>query len=396
MKVAIVHDWLYTVGGAEKVLEQILNLFPQADLYTVVDYLPQKDRCFLKGRKVHTSFLQSVPVLRNYHRLLLPIMPLAVEQFDLSEYDLVISSHYAVAKGVVTGAEQIHVCYIHSPARYLWDMQHRYLEQANFGTKAASWLVRYMLHRLRNWDVRTSSAVDLFVANSHNVRRRVEKYYRRSAEVVYPPAYVQPLANPPERKDFYLTVSRLVSYKRVDLLVDAFAQLSGRELIVIGAGPELAALQRRAPGNVRFLGHLPTPEVHRYMAEARAFLFAAEEDFGIVPLEAQALGTPVIAYGRGGSMETVRDVTFPNPTGILFDEQTPESLIDAIGRFEKHASVFGAETCRLHASQFSAENFRNGFRHAIEARYRAFRADHTVPAGGPILHQNKVASPDAA
>lgn len=357
LRVAIVHDWLTVYGGAERVLEHMLAVMPQADVYTLVDFVPDDQRGFLGGRTPRTSFIQRLPFARKHYRHYLPLMPLAIEQFDLSGYDLVVSSSYAVAKGVITGPDQLHVSYVHSPVRFAWDLQHQYLRQSGMAHGVASWAVRALLHQLRLWDTRTANGVDHFLANSQFIARRVWKVYRRAAEVIYPPVDIGDFRLVEGKGGTYVTVSRLVPYKRVELLVEAFARLPDRHLTIIGAGPELERLRRVAPPNVELTGFLPDAEVRRRLERARAFLFAAEEDFGIVMVEAQACGTPVIAYGKGGACEVVRDLDRPAATGVLFAEQTADSIVDAIARFEDATGQIEPLACRRNAERFGHARF---------------------------------------
>lgn len=358
MKTAIIHDWLVTYAGAERVLEQILHIFPDADLFSMVDFLPGGQRAFIQNKSVKTSFIQKLPGARKKYRHYLPLMPLAVEQFDLSEYDLVISSSHAVAKGVITGPDQLHVAYVYSPMRYAWDLQHQYLSESGLDKGLKSWLVRYLLHRLRLWDYRTASGVDAFIANSQFIARRIWKVYRRDAEVIYPPVDVHSFTLHEEKDDFYLTASRLVPYKRVDLIVKAFSMMPDKKLIVIGDGPEYKKIAALATSNVQVLGYQPFPVLKDYMQRARAFVFAAEEDFGIVPVEAQACGTPVIAYGKGGTRETIRGLDEPQPTGVFFHPQTVDALIDAVRTFEQLGGAIKPLYCRQNALRFAPERFR--------------------------------------
>ena len=373
MKVAVIHDWLVVVGGAEKVLGEILEIFPQAELFCLLDFLPTKERGIIGYRKTTTSFIQNLPFAKTRYRRYLPLMPLAIEQFDLTSYDLVISSTSAVAKGVITGPDQLHVSYVHSPMRYAWDLQFQYLRQAGLEHGIKSWLTRWLLHKIRIWDTSTAHRVDHYIANSNFIAKRIKKIYGRNATVIHPPVdtdFFTPCDDPKE--DFYLTVSRLVSYKRIDILVKAFAKLPKSRLVIIGSGPELDHLQRLAGKNIEVLGYQNNETVKRYMQKARAFLFAAEEDFGIVPLEAQACGTPVIAYGRGGALETVRTFketseTLP-PTGLFFAQQTPEAVTDAITHFEANKSQFTLEACRNNALQFNSRHFKKNLKSFLAAK----------------------------
>jgi glycosyltransferase involved in cell wall biosynthesis len=384
-RVALVHEWLVTYAGSEKVVEQILQLFPQADLYSVVDFFPESKRSALGGKHARTSFIQHLPWARQSFRNYLPLMPLAIEQFDLSAYDLVISSSHAVAKGVLTGPHQVHVSYVHSPIRYAWDLQHQYLAEAGLQRGVKSWIVRVLLHYMRIWDYRTAHGVDAFVANSAFVGRRIRKAYGSEAAVVYPPVDVERFELGTQHEDFYLTASRMVPYKRIPLIVEAFAAIPSRRLVVIGDGPDLAraraSVTGNVTGNVTLLGYQPDSVLVDYMQRARAFVFAAEEDFGISVVEAQACGTPVIALRRGGVREIVIDSQDPErATGLFFGEQSVASIVDAVERFEQHPA-FRAEVCRRNAMRFTAERFRREFLGVVEHAMQASEAfADTTPA----------------
>ncbi len=370
-RVAIVHDWLPVYAGAERVLEQMIHVFPQADLFSLIDFLPDDQRAFLQGKTVQTSFIQRLPFARSKYRHYLPLAPLAIEQFDLTGYDIVISSSYAVAKGVLTTADQLHVSYVHSPIRYAWDLQFQYLRQGGIERGVKSVMARAVLHYMRLFDVASANRVDAFLANSGNVARRIWNTYRREAAVVYPPVDTEAFALQEAKEDFYVTLSRLVPYKRVDLVVEAFAQMPEKELLVIGDGPEYKRIAALAGPNVTMLGYQPDDAVRYYMQRARGFIFAAEEDFGIVPLEAQACGTPVVAYGKGGALETV----LPGETGFFFEEQTPEHLAAAVRAFEQKAEGMSAARIRENAERFSAAHFREAFYRHVAQAYHQFKAD---------------------
>ena len=354
-KVAIVHDWLPLYGGAERVLEQILLVLPQADLFSMIDAIPPEQRDFLQNKPVTTSFVQRLPSGKTRYRSYFPIMPLAVEQFDLSAYDLVISSSYSFAKGVLTGPDQRHLCYCHSPIRYAWDMQHQYLAQSGLTKGVKSFIVRLLLHYIRLWDYRTAAGVDAFAANSAYIARRIMKVYRRDAEVIYPPVTVESFPLEEKKEDFYLTASRMVPYKKIDLIAEAFSRIPEKKLIIIGDGPEMDKVRSKAGSNVELLGYRDNATLRSHLQRAKAFVFAAEEDFGIIPVEAQACGTPVIAFGRGGVAETV----IPGKTGILFYEQSADSLVGAVRLFE--TGIFSPAEIRQQAEKFSAEVFRQKF-----------------------------------
>lgn len=362
MKIAIVCDWLVTYAGAEKVLEQMLNVFPEADLFAVVDFLPEGQRDFIKNKKVTTTFIQNLPRARKKYRNYLPFMPIAIEQLDLSGYDVVISSSHCVAKGVLTGPDQIHISYVHSPVRYAWDLQHQYLREAGLTHGLKSKIARLIMHYMRIWDTRTSNGVDYFIANSHFIARRIWKCYRREAEVIYPPVDVDKFTFCDKKEDFYLTASRMVPYKKMDLIVEAFSKMPDKQLIVIGQGPDFNKIKKLAGPNVKLMGYQPDSVLQDYMQRAKAFIFAAEEDFGITPVEAQACGTPVIAYGKGGSLETVRGYgEMEKPTGIFFSNQKVQDLVDAVSSFEKISPDITAKDCRENAERFAISVFRKRF-----------------------------------
>jgi glycosyltransferase involved in cell wall biosynthesis len=373
LRVAVIHEWLVDYSGSERVLEQILNVVPHADLFAVVEFLPDSLRGFIRDKAVQTTFIQRLPGAAKRYRSYLPLMPLAIEQQDLSRYDLVISSSHAVAKGVLTGPNQVHVSYVHSPMRYAWDLQHQYLRQSGLDRGVRGWLARWMLHKVRTWDAISANRVDQFIANSQFIARRIRKVYRRESEIVYPPVDVSAFGLRRAKEDFYLTVSRMVPYKRVDLVVQAFSAMPGRRLVVIGDGPELRKISGIAGRNVEVKGFLPATEVADYMQRARAFVFAAEEDFGIAPVEAQACGTPVIAFGKGGALETVRGLGGPNPTGVFFYAQEANSIVEAVERFEANRDQFAPESCRESAVMFGPERFRSDFARVVTeawARYQ--------------------------
>ena len=362
MKIAIVHDWLVTYAGAERVLAELLALYPAADLFAVVDFLPPADRAMLGGRPVRTTWLQRLPGIRRRYRSFLPLMPWAVEQLDLSGYDMVISSSHAVAKGVLTRPDQPHICYCHSPMRYAWDMREEYLREAGLDSGVRGRAARWMLERLRRWDLANSRRVDHFIANSHFIAERIRASYGRQAAVVYPPVDTEYYTPAGEKAAFYLAASRFVPYKRMNLIVQAFSRLPQRQLVVIGDGPQYEKARADAGPNITFLGYQPQDVMREYLRQAKAFVFAAKEDFGILPVEAQACGTPVIAYGAGGALETVRGLGIAadgeRPTGLFFAEQTVASLAEAVERFEANAAAFSPAACRANALRFSAERFR--------------------------------------
>ena len=373
MRVAIVHDWLYVLGGAEKVLAGLLRCFPEADVYCLIDILSAEDRARLGVGTTRTSFLQRAPGIARRHRNYLPLMPLAIEQFDLSSYDLVISSSYGVAKGVLTGPDQLHISYVHSPMRYAWDLQHQYLRESHADRGLKSWLARILLHRMRVWDVRTGNGVDAYVCNSHFIARRVRKAYGRDSTVIWPPVTVPKTLAPVNRRDYFLTASRLVPYKNVRGVVEAFRLLPDQKLIIAGDGPERERLQALAGPNVSFVGFVPDETLRRLMREARAFVFAAEEDFGIVPVEVQAEGTPVLALGRGGARETVV-TTGPGLTGLFFDSPEASVIAETVRQFLTEEHSFSREACHRNAQRFSEDRFEQEIMRFVSDQYDGFLA----------------------
>jgi glycosyltransferase involved in cell wall biosynthesis len=369
-RVAIVHDWLPLYGGAERVLEQMLQVFPQADLFSMIDTIPPDARGFLLNKPVCTSFIQRLPFARKHYRSYLPLMPLAVEQFDLRGYDLVISNSYAVAKGVLTGPDQLHICYCCSPIRYAWDMQAQYLEEGGLTAGLKGVIAKALLHYIRIWDTRTAAGVNHFLTLSRYIGRRIKKTYGRESTVIYPPVDVDKFQLGGPKEDFYFTASRMVPYKRIDLIVEAFSRMPGRRLIVLGDGPEMAKVRRKAGPNVQLLGYQGDDVMRDHLQRARAFVFAAEEDFGIVPVEAQACGTPVIAYGKGGVRETV----VAGETGMFFGEQTVEAVCRAVEEFEAKADGFDTAQVRANAERFSPARFRAEFAEFVAAKWSEFAA----------------------
>jgi len=391
-RVAIVHDWLVAFAGAEKVLEQIIMCFPDADLFSVVDFM--EERTWMRGKKVTTSFIQKLPQAKKRYRSYLPLMPLAIEQLDVSGYDLVISSSHAVAKGVLTGPDQIHVSYVHSPIRYAWDLQHQYLQQSNLTSGVKSLLARMVLHYMRNWDVRTPNSVDYFIANSAFIARRINKVYHRDSHVIFPPVDVEAFQLCDVKEDFYLTASRMVPYKKIDLIVEAFAKMPERKLVVIGDGPDMRKIRDKATPNVEIMGYQPFSVLQDKMRRAKAFVFAAEEDFGISVVEAQACGTPVIAYGKGGALETVLDGSHARPTGLFFDEQTTGAIIDAVEGFERGTFKINPADCRANAERFSIKHFRDGLRAYVQSVAPQFTL--APPAMPPVPGVEPVAKATAS
>ncbi|MFX3216581.1 glycosyltransferase family 4 protein, partial [Klebsiella pneumoniae] len=323
-------DWFVTYAGSEKVVAEFIDLFPDAKVYGVVDFLSEDDKKKFKNKKITTTFIQKLPKAKKKYQQYLPLMPLAIEQLDLSSHDIILSSSHAVAKGVLTGPDQLHISYVHSPIRYAWDLQHQYLRESGLNRGIKGLFAKWILHKIRLWDTRTANGVDFFIANSKFISRRIKKVYGREADVIYPPVDVERFKLKREKQDFYLTASRLVPYKRIDLIVEAFSKMPEKKLVVIGDGPEMSKIRKIAGANIEILGFQPNDVMEEYMMDAKAFVFAAEEDFGITPVEAQACGTPVIAFGKGGVLETIKNLGQEEPTGLFFYEQNIDSLISAI------------------------------------------------------------------
>jgi glycosyltransferase involved in cell wall biosynthesis len=366
VKTAIVHDWLVTYAGAERVLAEIIKLFPEADLFSIVDFFPTDARHFLMGKKARSSFIQKLPLSKKKYRSYLPLMPLAVEGFDLRPYELVISCSHSVAKGVLTSHKQKHICYCFTPMRYAWDLNNEYLAAAGLQNGIKGFFVKTLLHYMRIWDAHTAARVDHFIAPSNYIAARIKKIYGRESTVLYPPVDTEKFRpgagkdSPNEKnkkENYYVTASRLVPYKRVDLLGEAFSEL-GRTLLIIGEGPELKKMKGKVKENVKLMGFLPEDSLIRHFQKARAFVYAADEDFGIAPLEAQACGTPVICYGAGGLLETIRN----GRTGIFYKEQTKDSIKKAVKEFEEKEKDLHASLIRANAERFSRERFQTGLK----------------------------------
>lgn len=370
MKVAIVQEWLVTVGGSDKVVKAILDVFPDADIYTLVAKKEVCDELGIPWEKVHTSFIQKMPLGTKKHRAYLPLFPFAIEQFDLRGYDVVISSSHCVAKGVLTKADQLHICYCHSPIRYCWDMYNEYLEESHLDKGFKSRLVRLMLHPIRQFDAIAGSRVDYYISNSDYVGQRIRKTYRRKATTIHPNIDISNFELCNDKQEYYLASSRLVAYKKIDTIIEAFNQMPDKKLVVIGGGPNLEAYRKLAKDNVTVMGYQPFDVLKDKMQHAKAFVFAADEDFGMIPIEAQSCGTPVIAYGHGGSLETVSG----GKTGLFFNEQTPEAIVEAVNKFESRGSQpFAPADCRQWAEGFSEERFKREIKEFVEEKYEDFK-----------------------
>lgn len=363
MKIALVQDWLTEFGGAEKVFMAIYDLYPDADIYTLV-YNPELlQKMGIPESRVKSSFIQNLPFAKKKYRNYLPLFTKAIENFDLSSYDLIISSSYCVAKGVLTHAGQTHICYCHSPVRYAWDLYFQYLDESKLKGKSPKALyAKLVLHRLRIWDVVSSNRVDYFISNSSYIERRIQKIYRRDSLTIYPPVHISEFDHTRQKEDYYFTCSRMVPYKKIDIIVEAFAQMPDKKLVVIGTGPDLSKIERLKTSNIEILGYQPFPILKDYMERAKAFVFAAEEDFGIAPVEAQACGTPVIAFGKGGALETVIN----KKTGIFFYEQTADSIKTAVAEFEKIEHNLDRDIIRENASKFDIDVFKKNLKDFVE------------------------------
>lgn len=366
MKTALIHEWLVTLAGAESVLHSIFKLYP-GDIYTLFHEPAETAGALWERARVHASMLQRIPLARKHHRAFLPLFPMAVEQFDLRDYNVVISSSYAVAKGVLTSSDQLHICYCHSPMRYVWDLTFQYLELAGLQSGLKNFLVRAIFHYIRLWDAVSSVRVNEFIANSRYIANRIRKCYNRDATVIYPPVDVERFHLSDRREEYFVTVSRLVPYKRVDLAVEAFNEL-GLPLHVIGDGPARKQLQAKAKKNIEFLGTIPSDQLQEHLSHARAFVFCAEEDFGIVNVEAQAAGIPVLAYGRGGALETVKS----GVSGLFFYRQDVASLVACVKEFLSREDSFEPERIRRNAEQFPRSRFERELKAFVDDAWERF------------------------
>ncbi|HBQ6236305.1 TPA: glycosyltransferase family 4 protein [Klebsiella quasipneumoniae subsp. similipneumoniae] len=372
INIGIVADWLVTYAGSEKVIKEFIDVFPSSELYSVVDFLSDSNRELFSGKKAKTTFIQKMPFAKSKYQKYLPLMPLAIEQLDMSGHDVILSSSHAVAKGILTGPDQLHISYVHSPIRYAWDLQHQYLRESGLSEGLKGFIAKYLLHKIRIWDYRTANGVDHFIANSKFISRRIHKVYGRSSDVIYPPVDVNNFTLNENKDNYYFTASRLVPYKRIDLIVDAFNEMPEKKLVVVGDGSEMDKIKSKAKGNIEILGYQPNNIMQKHMQNAKAFVFAAEEDFGITPVEAQACGTPVIAFGKGGVLETIIPEGNQNPTGVFFDKQEPESIIESVNKFESMQDLFEPTECRRNAEKFSEERFRTEINTYIRDKWTKF------------------------
>lgn len=369
MKKALIHDWFSTYAGAEKCVESFTDIWDDFEIYSLIDFLSGADRDkILKGKRAHTSFIQKLPFAKDKYRNYLPLFPLAIEQFDLSGYDVVLSSSHAVAKGVLTHSNQLHIAYVHTPIRYAWDLYHQYLRESELDRGLKGALAKYFLHKIRLWDASTANRVDHYVANSRYIAHRIKKTYGKPSDVIYPPVDVDKFTLREAKEEFYLTASRMVPYKKIDLIVEAFSQ-TDKKLLVIGDGPDMAKIKSKAGKNIELLGFASDETMADLMGRAKAFVFAAEEDFGITPVEAQACGTPVICFGRGGARETVRD----GESGLYFMEQNAKELLAAVAKFEQNYDKFEPTKIRENSLKFSRARFEAEIKSYVEKKYEEFK-----------------------
>lgn len=367
MNKALVHDWFCTIGGGEMVVKAINEIWHDFDIFSLVDSFDEDKRNeILKGKQVKTSFIQNLPTAKKNHRKFLQFYPTAIEQLEISKYELIISSSSAAAKGVLTNSNQLHICYCHSPARYAWDLYYHYLKESGLNKGIKGLYAKYVLHKFRLWDIISSNRVDYFIANSNYIAKRIKKVYNRDSTVIYPPIDVEFFNFHESKENFYLAASRMVPYKKIDLIVETFNTMPDKNLVVIGDGPDYKKIKNIAKSNIEFKGFLPKIELKYYLQRAKGFIFAADEDFGMLPVEAQACGTPVIALGKGGLLETV----IPNKTGVFFYEQTINSLVKGINDFDKIS--FNHEEIRKHALNFSTDRFKREIKEFIQEKYKTF------------------------
>ncbi|MCX6990525.1 MAG: glycosyltransferase [Chlamydiae bacterium] len=370
MKTALVHDWLTGVGGGERVLESIYDLYP-SKIHVLIKNPEKLDGTFFEDKEIETSFIQALPFAKKHYRNYLPFFPLAIEQFDLCGYDLIISTSHAVAKGVLTNSNQLHICYCFTPMRYAWDLYQFHMSHLS-GLKRP--LASYILHAMRKWDCLSAPRVDEFVTISHYVAKRIKKIYGREAPVIYPPVDTKAFFISNKKEEYYITYSRLVPYKKIDLIVAAFAKMPEKRLIVIGDGPEMSRIKSVASQNVELLGYQPDSVVRSLLGSAKAFIFAAEEDFGIVMVEALASGIPVIAFDKGASREIVKD----GVSGIFFQEQTIASLCEAVCAYERCQNQFDPYKIKESAERFSQDRFKDEFRLFVDEKFSEFTQQKIV------------------
>lgn len=383
-RIAIVHDWCPAFRGGERVLAEFCKVFPGADVFTLFDFLPKEIKAeYFAGVTFYTSPADRIPFVKNFYRSLFFLCPILIEQFDVTSYDVVVSSSAAFSRGVLTRPDQPHLCYVHSPVRYAWDEQFSYLAQGKLGYGPKGLLFRHLLHQLRTWDTRTAHGPDVMLANSHYVRSRIRRIYGRPSQVVYPPVHFDELEFAADKDDYFVHASFLAPYKRTDLVIQAFNEMPSRRLVVVGEGQQSKTLRAMARPNIEFSGYLPRPAYVKTIARAQAMVFAGCEDFGIALAEAQACGTPLIAFGRGGACDIVRRLgVMEHPTGILFERQTVGAVKEAIAHFDLHRKAITPQACRSNAQRFSAERFRHEIAEALATTLNVF--EQSDPAGSPL------------
>jgi glycosyltransferase involved in cell wall biosynthesis len=366
LKVAIVHEWFVNHAGSEKVVEDLLFVFPQASLFALVDFLDESQRSYIGDRQVNTSFIQRLPFARKKFRNYFPLFPVAVEGHDLRDFDLIISSSHMVSKGLICRQDQLHISYVHSPCRFAWDLYHQYLEEAGLRSGLKGIIAQYFLHKLRSWDIISLNRVKFFIANSEYIGKRIQHVYNRSSDVIYPPVDVERFVFKNQKSDFYFTAGRAVPYKKMDVIVEAFRQMPDKKLIVSVSGKK--DFQIPASPNIEIRTNCPDEEFSLLMASSKAFVFAAEEDFGITMAEALACGTPVIAFGKGGACEIISD----GQSGVLFNEQSANSIMESVLRFENHGLAWDAAQISESAKRFSRERFRLEVFNYVKEKWEAF------------------------
>lgn len=368
MNKALIHDWYCTIGGGEIVVKALNEIWSDFDLFSLIDTFDEtKRKEILNGKKVTTSFIQKLPTAKSNHRKFLQFYPKAIEQLDVSKYDLIISSSSSSAKGVLTSSNQLHICYCHSPARYAWDLYHQYLFESGLTHGLKGLYAKYVLHEFRIWDVISSNRVDHFIANSNYIAKRIKKIYNRDSVVIYPPIDTDYFSYYDKKEDFYLAASRMVSYKKMDLIVETFNNMPDKKLVVIGDGPDYKKIKKLAKSNIELKGFVSNEKLRFYLQRAKGFVFAADEDFGMLPVEAQSCGTPVIALAKGGTLETV----IPRVTGIFFKNHSVENLKSAIEEFSE--IEFNYKKIRNHALNFSKEKFKNKIKSFVLEKYKEFQ-----------------------
>lgn len=362
-KTAIIHEWLVSYAGSERCVESFTNIWKDADVFALVDFLNEEQRnIILKGKKANTTFIQKLPLARKKHRYYLPLFPTAIERLNLSDYKLIISSNHAVSKGVKTNKNQLHISYCHSPMRYVWDQSDQYLT----GIKGS--FAKAFINYLRKWDLKSAENVNYFIANSNHIAEKIKRIYKRDSTVIYPPVDVNNFEVATNKDDYYFTASRFVPYKKIDLIVRAFSQMPDKKLVVVGSGPDKEIIKKLASPNIELFSYQPPDMLKNFMKNAKAFVFAAEEDFGITVVEAMACGTPVIALNKGGTAESVIN----GKTGILFNQQSPESIINAVKEFEKRIDIFDVKIIREHAEKFNRINFEENITQFVKEKQSNF------------------------